>query len=140
MFAKIYQAPNYFTDKIPSSVTATEGQLSFCINAGGFTVIAILYALVWGIVYIASSKVNGNRPLRNIFTEIYNTRVKYGLLHDLLWIFSINVFVSAFMQFRFTDNGGDVAVGAIFMLAFAAGIGYLIYKLREYQKTPYDEK
>ena len=121
------------------NVTATEGQLSFAINAGGFVIIAFVYGLIWAIVYVASSKVNGNRPLRNIFVEVYNTRVKYGLIHDLLWIFSINIFASAFMQFKFTENKGDTALGTIFMLAFATGIGYVIYKLREYQSTPYEE-
>lgn len=61
-------------------------------------------------------------------------------MHDLLWIFSINIFVSAFLQFRFTDNGGDVAVGTISMLAFLGGIIFLIHKLRSYQHIPYEEK
>ena len=130
IFAKVYEPPNSFTDKIPVNVAETEGQLSFGANAGGFMIIAFVYGLIWAIVYVASSKVNGNRPLRNIFIEVYNTRVKYGLIHDFLWIFSINVFASAFMQFRYTDNKGDTALGTIFMLAFSAGIGYMIYRLR----------
>lgn len=67
IFDKIYKAPAYFTDKIPVNVALTEGQLSFSINAGGFLIIAFIYCVIIGIVYIASSKLNGNRPLRNIF-------------------------------------------------------------------------
>lgn len=137
IFAKVYQEPNYFTDKIPVNVSYTEGLLSFCVTAGGCTLIGLLYLLVWGVVYLASSKFNNNRSLRNIFTEVYNTRVRFGLLHDLLWIFSINVFVSAFMQFRFTDNDGDVVIGTLFMIGFLAGIIFLIYKLKSYQNIPY---
>jgi cbb3-type cytochrome oxidase subunit 3 len=48
--------------------------------------------------------------------------------------------VSAFLQYRFTDNGGDVAIGTIFMLTFLAGIIFLIYKLRSYQNIHYEEK
>lgn len=118
----------------------TEGQLSFGVNAGGVTLIALVWGIVWAVVYVAASKLNGNRPLRAIFGEIYGSRVKYGLMHDLLWIFSINVFVSAFMQYRFTDNGGDVAIATIFWLVFAAGIIFLAFKLRQYQKTPYEDQ
>jgi hypothetical protein len=130
IFAGVYEEPSTFSEKIPVNVAETEGQLSFAKNAGGFMILAFVYVVIWAIAYVGSSKVNGNRPLRNIFTEIYNTRVKYGLAHDFLWIFSINIFVSAFMQFRYTDNKGDTALGAIFMLAFTAGIGYMIHKLR----------
>ena len=105
------------------------------MNAGGFTIIGLLYLLVLGAEYLASSNINSNRPLRNIFMDIYNSRIKYGLLHDLLWIFSINIFVSAFLQYRFSDNGGDVAIGTICMIAFLAGIVWMAYQLRVYQKT-----
>ena len=107
------------------------------MNAGGFAFLGFLYLFIAGIVYLASSKYNGNRPLRNMFTDIYNSRIKFGLLHEYLWIFAINIFVSAFMQFRFTENGADVAWGVIFMLAFLAGIVFLAYQLRTYHKTPY---
>lgn len=134
IFAGVYQEPTYFTDKIPVSVVQTEGQLSFAKNASGVVVIGLIYAFLAGLLYVASSKINPNRPLRNIFINIYNTRVKCGLLNDLLWIFSINIFVSAFMQYRFADNGGDTALGTIFMIGFLGGICFVIYKICAYQK------
>ncbi len=119
-------------------MTQTEGQLSFSLNAGGFTIILFIYTIIAAIVYIASSKLNSNRPLRNIFIDVYNSRIKYGILHDLLWIFSINIFVSAFLQYRFTDNAGDTAIGTIFMLMFLTGIIFILYQLYVYQRTPYE--
>jgi len=120
-------------------VAQTEGQLSFVLNAAGFIIIGLIYAFIAGILYLAASKYNSNRPLRNIFINIYKTRVKYGILNDFLWIFSINVLVSAFMQYRFTYNGGDVAIGTICMLGFLTGICFIIYKIVQYHKIPYEE-
>lgn len=120
-------------------MTQTEGQLSFTVNASGFIIIGLIYALITGVLYLLSSKYNSNRPLRNLFINVYNTRVKYGALNDILWIFSINVFVSAFMQYRFTDNGGDVSIGTLAMLAFLGGICFLIYKITQYHKISDEE-
>jgi len=101
-------------------------------------IIGLVYVVIAGIVYLASSKYNGNRPLRNAFMDIYSSRIRFGLLHDFLYLFSINVLVCAFMQFRFTENAGDTALGTISMLAFISGIAFLGYKLRVFQKTPYE--
>jgi hypothetical protein len=36
------------------------------------------------------------------------------------------------MQLRWTDNMGDVVVGILAMCGFIVGIGYLAWKLRQY--------
>ena len=42
------------------------------------------------------------------------------------------------MQFRFTYNGGDVAIGTISMFGFLTGICFIIYKIVQYDKNPYE--
>jgi hypothetical protein len=60
-------------------------------------------------------------------------RVKWGLLNDFLWMFSLNIFVCGFMQFRFTNNGGDVAMAVISLLLFmGALIAHFIHHYKKF--------
>jgi hypothetical protein len=58
-------------------------------------------------------------------------------LNDLLWIFTLNILISGFNQFRFTENGSDLALAIIFLLAFLISIGALfVYRVHQYKKDP----
>jgi hypothetical protein len=54
-----------------------------------------------GIVYLFISKINSNRPLKNLFIRIWETRIKFSIIHDFIWLFAINILTQAFMQCRY---------------------------------------
>lgn len=87
------------------------------------------------IVYLLVSKLNTNRPLKNLFIRIWETRIKFSIIHDFIWLFGINILVQAFMQCRYATNGSDLAlaiVWAAFVLALMFGLfGYGVKKYKE---------
>jgi len=126
------EAPSY-SASIPSRVIDVDGQLSFSVNAGSLVFILLIYLFLAGIIYLVSSKFNSNRPLRELFQRIYSTRVKIGMINDFLWMFTLNVLVCGFMQFRYTANGSEVALAVIFLLLFLAmAIAIFVYRLKYY--------
>jgi hypothetical protein len=116
-------------------VIDTEGQLSFAVNAGQFIYFIILYLVMALIVYLFTSKVNSNRPLKNMFIRIWETRIKFGVVHDFIWLFGVNILTQAFMQIRYTENTSDLALGiiiAVFVLVLMFGtFGYGVKKYKE---------
>lgn len=55
------------------------------------------------------------------------------MINDFLWMFSLNVFVCGFMQFKYTENGGEVALAAISILIFLGMIiGMLVHHCKRY--------
>lgn len=75
--------------------------------------------------------------MKNLFIKIWETRVKFSIFNDFVWLFAVNVLTQAFMQARYAQNGGDLALGiisAIFMLALMAGI--FGYGVRKYKQDP----
>lgn len=98
-----------------------------------FFFVLLLYGLISVIIYGLSSKYNSNRPLRELFIKIYDTKVKWGILNDFLWMFSLNTFVCGFMQFKYTENGGDVALAVISLLIFLGlSIGMFIHHFKKF--------
>ena len=87
-----------------------------------------------GIVYLFISKINSNRPLKNLFIRIWETRIKFSIIHDFIWLFAINILTQAFMQCRYAQNGSDLALGIIwacFVLALMFGLfGYGVKKYK----------
>ena len=79
-----------------------DGYLSFSKTSGSYFTILLIYAAICLVIYLLTTKYNSNRPLRELFTKIYNVRVKWGIFNDFLWLFSINVFICGFLQYRFT--------------------------------------
>ena len=75
-----------------------------------------IYLLIGLIIYAASRKYNNNRPLREMVEKVYNTRVKWGMVWDLLWLFALNIYFCGFVQFRYTANGGDTAIAALSLI------------------------
>lgn len=123
IFAGVYSSPSGYSTDIPSRVTDIDGSLSFSLACGSYFFVLLVYSGISFIIYALTTKYNNNRPLRELFTKVYDCKVKWGTLNDLLWIFSLNVFVCGFMQFRYTDNGGDVALAVISLIVF---LGLLI--------------
>lgn len=134
IFNGVYVAPETFDDRIPQKVIDTEGELSFTINGTAFIYFIFFYLVYALIIFLFTTKINGNRPLKNLFIRIFNTRVKFGIINDFLMLFTLNVLVQCFMQFRFPDNTGDLASGIVFGLCFLALIfamfGYGVHKFR----------
>lgn len=65
--------------------------------------------------------------------------MKWGLLNDFLWMFSLNIFVCGFMQFRFTENGGDVALAVISLLLFlGALIAHFVHHYKKFDPENQD--
>lgn len=135
IFQNIYVAPGGYVDKIPQKVIDTEGQLSFAMNAGQYIYFIFLYVVMAAIVYAFTSKVNSNRPLKNLFIRIWETRIKFSVIQDFLWLFGINILTQAFMQARYEANGGDLGLGmvsAVLVLVLMVGLfGYGVRKFRE---------
>lgn len=122
MLQNVYGLPNGFFPQIPTKVTDLDGGLSFTYTSCSYLFVLFVYGLVALIIYGLTTKYNTNRPLRELFTKIYEMRVKWGLLNDFLWMFSLDIFVCGFMQFRFTNNGGDVAIAVISLLLFLGAL------------------
>lgn len=135
IFENVYDAPQGFNEKIPQKVLDTEGHLSFALNAGQFIYFVIFYMVMALIVFLFTSKLNSNRPLKNLFIRIWETRIKFGVVHDFLWLFGLNILTQAFMQIRYTDNHSDLALGiviAVFVLVLMFGqFGYGVKKWKE---------
>lgn len=88
------------------------------MNAGSFLFVAFLYLGFAIIIKAISSKSNPNRPLRELFQKIYQTRVKWSMVWDIIWLFGLNIMFCGFMQFRYTANSGDLAVAIISLSIF----------------------
>lgn len=139
IFAGIYTPPSGYSADIPSRVIDLDGSLSFSLTCGSYFFVLIIYAVISFIIFALSSKYNSNRPLRELFTKIYECRVKWGALNDFLWLFALNIFVCGFMQFRYTENGGDVALAVVTLLLFlGALIALFVYHILKYE--PEDEE
>lgn len=96
------------------------------MSSGSYSFVLLIYSFISLVIYGLSSKYNSNRPLRELFTKIYHIRVKWGIINDLLWLFSLNVFVCGFMQFRYTANAGDVVL-AVFSLIIFLGLPIALF-------------
>ena len=83
-----------------------DGQFSFAVNAGSFLFVVFIYLGIALLFYLSSRKYNTNRPLREVLEKIYNVRVKWSIIWDVLWLFVLNVMVTGFLQFKYTANGG----------------------------------
>ena len=126
IFKNVYVEPTTFVPEIPQKVVDTEGALSFALNGHGFFFFIFFYLIFALIVFGLTSKYNSNRPLKNMFIKIWNTRVKFGILNDFLWLFTTNTLVCAWMQYRYTANGNEIAMGTVFMLFFMGLLGALL--------------
>jgi hypothetical protein len=133
VFQNVYSPPSGYFSQIPTRVTDLDGALSFSLTSGSYFFALLIYGLAALIIYGLSTKYNSNRPLRELFTKIFEMRVKWGLLNDFLWMFSLNIFVCGFMQFRFTENGGDVALAVISLLLFlGALIAHFVHHYKKF--------
>ena len=104
IFSSVYVEPNGFVESIPQKVVDTESALSFARNGHGFFFFIAFYVVYALVVFLLSSKYNSNRPLKNIFIKVWETRVKFGILNDFLWLFTTNTLTCAWMQYRYTEN------------------------------------
>ena len=118
IFAGVYQPPSGYSSLIPVKVIDLDGYFGFSMSAGSYFFILLIFSFISLVIYGLSSKYNSNRPLRELFSKIYHIRVKWGIVNDLLWLFSLNVFVCGFMQFRYTVNAGDVVLAVFSLLIF----------------------
>ena len=134
LFNGVFVDPESYDNRIPQKVLDTEGQLSFSVNATGFFFFVFFYIVYAFIIFIFTTKLNSNRPLKNLFIKIFQTRIKFGIFNDFLWLFTLNILACGFMQFRYTDNGGDLAMSIIFSLVVLVMIfglfGFGIHKFR----------
>lgn len=134
IFKAIYVPPNSFSQSIPQKVVDTEGALSFAYNGTTFFFFLLFFIIITLIVYFLSSNANSNRPLRNMFIRVWETRFKFGIIHDFLWLFAVNILVQAFLQFRYTTNKGDLAFAIICLLVTLGAIGGLFwYAIKQYK-------
>lgn len=116
IFKNLYQAPSGYVAQIPEKVVEVDGQFSFAVNSGSYMFVFFIYLLIGLIIYAASRKYNNNRPLREMVEKVYNTRVKWGMVWDLLWLFALNIYFCGFVQFKYTANGGDTAIAALSLI------------------------
>ena len=82
----------------------TEEYLSFALTGTGFFFFIFFYLIYALIVFALTSKLNSNRPLKNMFIRIWDTRVKFSIINDFLWLFTVNTLACAFMQYRYLEN------------------------------------
>jgi hypothetical protein len=77
-----------------------DGDLNFGLTCGTIIFYIIIYSffglLIWGL----TTKITVNRSLRNLFIDIYEKRVKYGFLHEILWIYCLPVIFYAIIQMK----------------------------------------
>lgn len=106
IFTGIYVEPETYDKEIPQKVIDTEGQLSFAINGTTFFFFIVFYLVIFLFVYLLSTKLNGNRPLKNLFKKIFNTRVKFGIVNDFIWLLAINTMMHGALQFYYLQNPG----------------------------------
>jgi hypothetical protein len=133
IFAEVYQGQSSYDSSIPARIADIDGKYSFSSNAGGLMFFVFVYMSVSTIIYLFTTRMNTNRPLRELFEKIYQTRVRFGIIHDFLWIFSLNVFVCGFLQYYNLQNAGDVALATIYIIFFLALIlALFIYRVRKY--------
>lgn len=71
IFSNIYVAPTGFVEAIPQKIIDVEGQLSFSINGTSFIIFFFFYIVMALVVFLFTSKVNNNRPLKNLFIRIW---------------------------------------------------------------------
>lgn len=71
IFSNVYVAPEGFVETIPQKIIDTEGQLSFAINGTTFFFFIIFYLIMTAFVYALTTKLNSNRPLKNIFLRVW---------------------------------------------------------------------
>lgn len=136
VFAGVYEPPQSFTTDIPSRVVEVDEKLSFTSSAGSYVFVLLVYGAVSVVVYLLTTKNNTNRPLRELFTKIYNTRVKLGVFNDFLWMFMLNILVTGFTQFRYTANPAEVAIAAISLLLFiGAAAALFLYRVKKYDPS-----
>lgn len=132
IFAGVYQELPGFVESIPEKALEVDDKFGFSLNAGSFMFVILVYALLWLVFFLASSKYNTNRSLRDVLLKIYNTRIKWGLIWDVVWLFELNVLVYGFLQFKYTNNTGETALAVISLLVFialpACGLVYRIKK------------
>ena len=101
VLTNIYNDPIGYTDSIPVRVIEVDSKLSFSVNAGSYLFLVFIYFGVGLIIYLVSRKFNSNRPLREVFEKIYHIRVKWSIIWDVLWIFSLNIFFCGFMTSKY---------------------------------------
>lgn len=134
IFNNIYVAPETYDARIPQKVIDTESLLSFAELATMFFYFIFFYIVYALIIYMFTTRFNSNRPLKNMFIKIYQTRVKFGVVSDFLWLFTLNVLTCSFMQFRYPDNVGDLVLAIISGVFFLALIfGFFGYGVRKYR-------
>lgn len=104
IFYKVYESPSTYYAGIPQKIVDTEGELSFAINGTGFFLFIFFYLVVALVVFVMSSKFNTNRPLKDLSLRVWETRIKYGIICDFLWLFTTNTLLCAFVQYYDTNN------------------------------------
>jgi len=133
IFASLYSPPTGFSPTIPSRMIDLDGGLSFAYSCGSYFFVLLVYGFVSLIVYGLTTKYNSNRPLRELCSKIFEMRVRWGMANDFLWMFSLNVLVVGFMQFRYTENGGDVALAVVSLLIFLGALAaHFIHRLKKF--------
>jgi len=64
IFEGVYQEPSGFSSDIPSRVVDIDSLLGFSVTSGSYFFVLLIYGGIAGVLFLASTKYNSNRPLR----------------------------------------------------------------------------
>jgi hypothetical protein len=116
-------------------VVDVDGQYSFAYNAGHYLFLFFIYFGVGIVFYLGSRKFNTNRSLRETIEKVYNMRVKWSIVWDIIWLFGLNVMVCGFMQLGYSPNPSDTAVAVISLIIFISlPCLAFYYRLKKYNE------
>ena len=95
-----FTSPDYWQNNIPQKIQDLDDTINFCKTAGSVVLYLIVYTVLALLVKLFSTKCMMNRPMRNLFIEVYEQRVKFNFLHEVLWTYFLPVVFYGMLQFR----------------------------------------
>lgn len=95
-----FTGPDYWQSDIPQKVLDLDGSINFSKSVGSVVLYIIVYVVLALLVKLFSTKCMMNRPLRNLFIEVYDQRVKWNFMHEVLWTYFLPVVFYGLLQFR----------------------------------------
>lgn len=116
---------DYWQSDIPQKVLDLDGYINFCKSVGSVVLYIIVYLGLALLVKLFSTKFMMNRPMRNLFAEVYEQRVKFNFLHEVLWTYFLPVVFYGMLQFRHFSSDTpmysfNLFLSVLMLLAFLA--------------------
>lgn len=100
-----------------------DGYINWSKSIGSVVLYVIVYVFLALFVKLLTTKCMQNRSLRNLIQELYDKRVKFGFMHEVLWVYCLPVlFYSMLQMLQYKSISAmysfNIALSFLFFMAF----------------------